>query len=170
MPVRATAASDEGAYPSDWFGIQRAFPGTVVNQEAFLQAAEQARVEASALATSGTGPLWVQAGPLNIGGRATALAVAPGGTTLYLGSAAGGVFKTTNSGINWSPVFDWVASIGAVVLDPSNPSVVYAGTGEANAATDNYDGAGLFRSPDGGVSWSYLGLQETRRIGLGEQL
>ena len=152
------------AYPSDWFGMQRAFPGQSVNQEAYLEAMNWARVERSALTTS-AGPVWTEAGPFNIGGRATALAVAPGGSTIYLGSAAGGVFKSTNSGVNWSPVFDWVPSIGAVALDPANANVVYVGTGEGNAAIDNYDGAGLFRSTDGGQGWSYLGLQETRRIG-----
>src|SRR4029450_5707684 len=110
-------------------------------------------------------PFWTEAGPFNIGGRVTALAVVPGGTTAYLGSAAGGVFKTTNSGTNWTPVFDMVLSIGAVTLDPSNNNTVYVGTGEANAAIDNYEGAGLFRSTNAGQGWSYLGLQETRRIG-----
>jgi photosystem II stability/assembly factor-like uncharacterized protein len=162
-PPRAPDADHEG-YPSDWFGMQRAFPGQTVNQDAYLEALEWARVERSALRTSATGPVWTAAGPFNIAGRATALAVAPGGTTAYLGSAAGGVFKTTNSGVNWAPAFDQVLSIGAVALDPSNPNTVYVGTGEANAAIDNYDGAGIFRSNDAGVSWSYLGLQETRRI------
>ncbi len=150
--------------PSDWFGDQRAFPGTAIDQEAYQQAVSWARVERSALGTSAAGPFWTAAGPFNIGGRATALAAAPGGATLYLGSAAGGVFKSTNAGVNWIPVFDQVLSIGAVTLDPSNSNVVYTGTGEANAAIDNYDGAGVFRSNDAGQTWSYLGLQETRRI------
>jgi FlgD Ig-like domain len=158
------APRKEAEPPSDWFGIQRAFPGTTINQQAYEQALSWARVERSALKTSATGPVWTQAGPFDVGGRATAVAVAPGGTTVYLGAAAGGVFKSTNAGVNWTPVFDQVLSIGAVALDPANASKVYVGTGESNAATDNYDGAGLFRSNDAGVSWSYLGLQETRRI------
>src|SRR5262245_31398090 len=144
--------------------MQRAFPDEAINQDAYLEAMNWARVERSALTTSAAGQQWMAVGPFNIGGRATALAVVPGGTTVYLGSAAGGVFKSTNAGVNWSVALDWVPSIGAVALDPANTNVVYVGTGEANAAIDNYDGSGLYRSSDGGVGWSYLGLQETRRI------
>jgi photosystem II stability/assembly factor-like uncharacterized protein len=169
VPRRAEIEKEEaGPYPSDWFGAQRSFPGDVIPQESWQAALEWARVERSAqpLTTSSLTPMvWQPAGPFNIGGRVTALAVAPGGATLYLGAAAGGVFKSVNSGLNWSPVFDQVTSIGALALEPGNPSVIYAGTGEANAAVDNYDGAGLYRSSNGGQGWTYLGLQETRRIG-----
>ena len=164
MPEREREAERE---PSDWFGAQRAFPGTTVNQAAYQAALAWARVERSAAlfrAQSATPMVWQQAGPLNIGGRVTALAVTPGGTTLYLGAAAGGVFKSVNGGLNWTPVFDQSLSTGALALDPTNPNVVYVGTGEANAAIDNYDGSGLFRSSDGGASWASLGLQEVRRI------
>jgi photosystem II stability/assembly factor-like uncharacterized protein len=157
--------------PSEWWEWQRAFPGTSVNQAAFAAALEQARFDraVSRLTTTGLGDFtWTQVGPYNIGGRVSALAVAPGGTTIYLGSANGGVFKSTNSGVNWTPLLDqagWnVFSIGAVALDPSNPDIVYVGTGEANNAVDNYDGNGLLRSMDGGQSWQSLGLSATARI------
>jgi photosystem II stability/assembly factor-like uncharacterized protein len=163
-PPRLAPPEGAGPYPSDWFGAQRAFPGDVVDQEAYLRALEQTRVERAALPSTMSGPVWTEAGPFNVGGRVTALAVVPGGVTAYLGAAAGGVWKSTDAGVNWDPIFDWVPSIGAVALDPSDPSTVYVGTGEANAAVDNYDGAGLFRSRDGGVGWEYLGLEETRRI------
>jgi photosystem II stability/assembly factor-like uncharacterized protein len=163
-PMGVETEAEAESYPSDWFGMQRAFPNQTIDQDAYLEALNWARVETSATNSIQAGPFWTEAGPFNIGGRATALAVAPGGTTVYLGSAAGGVFKSTNSGTNWTPSFDQVLSIGAVALDPSNSNTVYVGTGEANAAIDNYDGAGLFRSTDAGQSWNYLGLQETRRI------
>src|SRR5262245_62033629 len=108
--------------------------------------------------------VWQQAGPLNIGGRVTALAVTPGGSTLYLGAAAGGVFKSVDGGVNWTPVFDQSASIGALALDPGDANTIYVGTGESNAAIDNYDGSGLFRSRNAGAGWDYLGLQQVRRI------
>jgi len=161
-------AAEAGPYPSDWFGAQRAFPGETVNQEAWLAAMEWARVERAAqqLTTSSATPMvWADVGPFNIGGRVSALAVAPGGSTVFLGSAAGGVWKSVDGGVNWDPSFQHVPSIGALALEPGNPNVVYVGTGEANAAIDNYDGAGLFRSSDGGAGWSYLGLEEVRRIG-----
>jgi photosystem II stability/assembly factor-like uncharacterized protein len=165
-PGREARESDAELQPNDWFGAQRAFPGATVNQEAYQTALSWARVERAAAmrAESATPMVWQMAGPTNIGGRVTALAVAPGGTTIYLGAAAGGVFKSVNGGVNWTPVFDQSASTGALALDPSNPSVVYVGTGESNAAIDNYDGSGLFRSQDAGASWAYLGLQEVRRI------
>jgi len=161
---------ERGERPSDWWEYQRAFPGTSVDQAAYAAAREQAvsdRVRAS-LRTSADGLTWTQAGPFNVGGRVTALAVTPGGTTIYLGAANGGVFKSVNSGVNWTPVLDgwgWETfSIGALALDPSDPNVVYAGTGEANNAVDNYDGNGLLRSSDGGQTWTSLGLQATARI------
>lgn len=169
--------------PDDWFGMVRAFPsGTIdarlvdaaVERVRFDRAAQVAALRDAALGLARPGDdavataalTWQQAGPYNIGGRVTALAVVPGGTTVYLGSANGGVFKSTNSGANWSPIFDGleVYSIGALALDPANSNTVFVGTGEANNSVDSYDGAGLFRSQDGGNTWAFLGLQQTRRI------
>ena len=156
--------------PSEWWENQRAFPGASVNQAAFAAAREQAQFDRAraALTTSAEGLPWTQLGPYNIGGRVTALAVAPGGTTIYLGAANGGVFKSTNSGVNWAPVTDGLGwelfSIGALALDPTDANVVYAGTGEANNSVDSYDGNGLLRSADGGQTWQSLGLQATARI------
>jgi photosystem II stability/assembly factor-like uncharacterized protein len=170
-PGRESAAEDKGGRrPSEWWENQRAFPGASVNQAAFAVAREQAQFDRAraALTTSADGLTWTQLGPYNIGGRVTALAVAPGGTTIYLGAANGGVFKSTNSGVNWTPVTDgsgWeLFSIGALALDPANANVVYAGTGEANNSVDSYDGNGLLRSADGGQTWQSLGLQATARI------
>jgi len=156
--------------PSEWWENQRAFPGASVDQAAFAAAREHAQFDRAraTLATSAEELTWIQLGPYNIGGRVTALAVAPGGTTIYLGAANGGVFKSTNSGVNWTPVTDgwgWeLFSIGALALDPTNANVVYVGTGEANNSVDSYDGNGLLRSTDGGQTWQSLGLQATARI------
>ena len=170
-PGREPAHDEEGGQrPSEWWENQRAFPGASVDQAAFAAAREQAVFDRAraALTTSADGLTWTQVGPYNIGGRVTALAVAPGGTTIYLGAANGGVFKSTNSGVNWTPVMDgwgWeVFSIGALALDPTDPNVVYAGTGEANNSVDSYDGHGLLRSADGGQNWQSLGLEATARI------
>ena len=167
LPPGDSREAEAELQPNDWFGAQRAFPGTTIDQGAYQAALSWARIERSAAALhaeSATPMVWQEAGPFNIGGRVTALAVTPGGSTLYLGAAAGGVHKSTDGGVSWSPVFDQSASIGALALDPTSPYVVYVGTGESNAAIDNYDGSGLFRSQDAGASWSYLGLQEVRRI------
>jgi len=163
--------TDAGPYPSDWFGMQRAFPYESIPQEKYQAAIEQALSERAAMGssklTASAGVLeWQFAGPSNIGGRVTAIAALPGGTTAYLASANGGVYKSTDSGVNWAPIFDAASaySVGALCLDPNDNNVLYVGTGEANASVDSYDGAGLFRTEDGGDNWTYVGLAETRRI------
>jgi photosystem II stability/assembly factor-like uncharacterized protein len=172
-PRRAAGERDaEGRYPkqlpNDWFTSQRAFPTGTIPPEKLAAAVQQVQLErALAKPQATTGTLgWQNAGPFNIGGRVTGLAVAPGGATVYLASANGGVFKSTNAGANWAPIFDdhAVYSIGAVALEPGSSSVLYVGTGEANGAVDSYDGGGLFRTPDGGATWQFLGLEATRRI------
>jgi photosystem II stability/assembly factor-like uncharacterized protein len=171
----ADRAQGPASYPADWFFAQRAFPGGEIPHQKFLAALEQSRAERArpprsreARALASEALTWSAAGPFNIGGRVTAIAAAPGGVTVYLGSANGGVFKSTNSGTNWSPLFDpgfSIFSIGAVAISPADSNIVFVGTGEANASVDSYDGAGLYRSRDGGAHWEALGLAETRRIG-----
>jgi len=176
-PAPDSTTKEAGPYPSDWFGLQRAYPYPTINQKACLAAvararrdrAEQAgrRAAGGPLAAQSTAVLdWQSAGPYNIGGRITALACIPGGATVYAASANGGVLKSVNGGTNFTPVFDGygVFSIGALALDPTNANTIYVGTGEANSSVDSYDGAGVFRSLDGGASWGSLGLAETRRI------
>jgi len=164
----AGAREEADHYPSDWFYYQRAFPVGTIPQQKWNEALDQARGEREAAkgAQIESGLNWTPAGPFNIGGRVAAITAAPGGNPVYLGAAGGGVFKSTNFGVNWTPVFDqWgVYSIGSLTVDPSNSDVVYVGTGECNSAIDNYDGAGLFRSTDAGLSWESLGLAETARI------
>jgi len=162
--------AEPGKFPSDWFGNQRAYPTGSIPHDKVVAAVQQVQLEralARAEPRLAAGTLvWEDAGPYNIGGRVTGLAVAPGGNTVYLASANGGVFKSTNAGVNWTPIFDdhAVYSIGAVALAPGSSDILYVGTGEANSAVDSYDGAGVFRSPDGGGSWEFLGLEPTRRI------
>lgn len=159
----------KGPYPSDWFGAQRAFPYGEIPQERFHAAVDEALIQKApaGFETEAATLEWTPAGPYNIGGRVTALAVAPGGTTVYLGAANGGVFKSVNSGVNWTPIMDgnWVYSIGALALDPTNSSRLIVGTGEANSAIDTYDGRGVFQTTDGGLTWGPLGLAATARIG-----
>ncbi len=156
-----------GPFPTDYFAMQREYPGIAVPNEKVRLATERALSTKAPANETNAGLVWTQAGPYNIGGRVTALAALNGGRTVYLGSANGGVFKSTNSGVNWTPVFDktGVYSIGALAIDPADTNLVYAGTGEANSAVQSYDGAGLWRTRNGGGNWEYLGLAETRRIG-----
>ena len=114
---------------------------------------------------------WRSIGPANTGGRVDDLAVArvPGlPDAIYVGTASGGIFKSTNQGTSWTPVFDRVdamMSIGDLAVAPSNPNVVWAGTGEANNRQSSSWGDGIYRSLDGGRTWKAAGLAETRHIG-----
>ena len=103
---------------------------------------------------------WRLIGP-HRGGRVSAVAGIPGDpSTYYIGTPGGGVWKTTDSGEVWKPIFDSerVASIGAVALAPSNPSIVYVGTGEQTP------GNGMYKSTDGGATWIHIGLEDVRYI------
>ena len=109
---------------------------------------------------------WRLIGPFRAG-RSVAVSGAPGeGATFYFGSVDGGVWKTNDAGTTWKPIFDQqpVASIGALAVSPSNPNVIYAGTGETDIRSDLASGAGVYKSIDGGTTWSYVGLKETRQI------
>ena len=107
-------------------------------------------------------------GPANMGGRISDFAVDEKKTsTFYVATGTGGLFKTTNAGTTWSSLFDKqpVASIGAVALWQKNPNVVWVGTGEANSRNSSSWGNGVYRSNDGGSTWSHVGLEATRHIG-----
>jgi photosystem II stability/assembly factor-like uncharacterized protein len=107
-------------------------------------------------------------GPGMISGRISDLAVHPRDKkTWYIGVAAGGVWKTTNAGTTWTPVFDQqsVYSIGTVVIDPKNPNVVWVGTGENNAQRAVAYGDGIYKSVDAGRTWQNVGLRESEHIG-----
>jgi photosystem II stability/assembly factor-like uncharacterized protein len=103
------------------------------------------------------------------GNRIAAIAGVPGDpSTYYAGAASGGVWKTTDGGIRWQPVSDMLAvtAIGALAVAPSDPSIVWAGTGEAWAVRDSdVIGDGIYKSMDSGKTWTHMGLDETGRIG-----
>jgi photosystem II stability/assembly factor-like uncharacterized protein len=108
---------------------------------------------------------WRLIGPFRAG-RSVAVSGVPGELVFYFGAVDGGVWKTTDAGTVWTPVFDQqpVASIGALAVSASNPKVIYAGTGETDIRSDLASGAGLYKSIDGGQTWNYAGLKETRQI------
>ena len=110
---------------------------------------------------------WRSIGPANMGGRTTDVEGVPGDPrVVYVGTGSGGVWKTTNGGQSWKPIFDEqpVASVGDMALEPGNPEVVYVGTGEGNPRNSVSFGNGVYKSTDGGQSWRHMGLAETRHI------
>jgi photosystem II stability/assembly factor-like uncharacterized protein len=110
---------------------------------------------------------WRGIGPYR-GGRALAVAGIPGDpTTFYFGAVAGGVWKTTDGGATWLPLTDQtsISSVGAIAVAPSNHNVIYVGTGEAAPRGDMTYGDGVYKSIDGGKTWSNIGLKDSRQIG-----
>jgi photosystem II stability/assembly factor-like uncharacterized protein len=106
-------------------------------------------------------------GPAVCGGRIGAVAGIPGDpTTIWVGAASGGVWKSTDGGVRFTPVFDDqnVTSIGALAIDPRSPDVVWVGTGEGNPRNSASVGRGLYQTRDGGRTWQHLGLERTERI------
>src|SRR5438477_2848868 len=113
------------------------------------------------------GMQWRQIGPFR-GGRALAIEGVPGEPdAYYFGAVAGGVWKSTDGGANWTPLFDKesISSIGAIAVAPSDHNVIYAGTGEAAIRGNTTYGTGVFKSIDGGKTWQNVGLKDSRQIG-----
>jgi hypothetical protein len=154
------------------YAAVRTAPAVTVSSDAFQAAFAQAR----ALPRVGTSwsqltdrpyqsdniqyrdPNWSNSGSGNglVSGRMTAIAV--DGATVYAGAADGGVWKSTDRGITWTPIFDQqnVLAIGAIAINPADHSV-WVGTGEANTSFDGYSGAGIFRSTNGDTNWHLVG-------------
>jgi photosystem II stability/assembly factor-like uncharacterized protein len=112
---------------------------------------------------------WQFVGPMNVGGRCVDIAVvSPKGKnyTVYIAAATGGLWKTDNEGTTWDPVFDQAASTscGDVAVAPSDPNIVWLGTGEANIFRSSHAGCGIFKSTDGGKTWQNMGLSDTYTI------
>ena len=109
---------------------------------------------------------WRSIGPYR-GGRTVAAAGAGDGRTFYTGAVGGGVWKTEDAGRTWRPIMDGepVSSIGAVTVAPSDPNVVYVGSGEADMRSDIIAGNGMYRSRDAGATWTHIGLDDSRQIG-----
>jgi hypothetical protein len=157
------------------YGLERTAPALTVSGNALAAAERQAAAlpviggnwtqlstgSDNAQPSTYTDPIWsnIGAGFRNVSGRATALAA--DGSTIYAGFADGGVWKTTDAGAHWTPIFDEgpTLSIGSLAVNPADHSL-WVGTGEANSNADSYGGQGVFRSTNGGASWSQVGGSE----------
>src|SRR3954452_19784455 len=110
---------------------------------------------------------WRLLGPFRAG-RVLAVTGVPGEAEhFYFGSVNGGVWETKDAGRTWLPIFDDqpIGSIGAIAVAPSNPRVIYAGSGEADMRSDIAQGNGMYKSADGGRTWSRIGLTDSQQIG-----
>ena len=109
-----------------------------------------------------------EVGPAVAGGRIADIKVDPTNKSVwYLGVGSGGVWKTTNAGTTWTPIFDdqRTYSTGTIAMDPTNPEVVWVGTGENVSGRHLGWGSGVYRSRDGGASWDNVGMETSEHIG-----
>ena len=110
---------------------------------------------------------WRSIGPANMGGRVADIEGVPGDPNIvYVATGSGGLWKTTNGGTTWKPIFEreGTISIGDIALAPGNPDVVWVGTGESNVRNSVSFGDGVYKSTDGGKTWKNTGLKETEHI------
>ena len=151
--------------PNDWMAMQRMYPYNEIKQDVYLSEMKKA----SRQATFRSGEIeWEFVGPTNIGGRITDIEMPEDQSQIiYVGGASGGILKTEDAGGSWEQKFVGVPtiSIGDIDIDPKNPNIIYAGTGEANASSYSFLGSGIYKSLDGGDSWQYSGLEESAYIG-----
>jgi photosystem II stability/assembly factor-like uncharacterized protein len=111
--------------------------------------------------------VWRSIGPANMGGRVDDIAIVESNPSIiYIGFATGGIWKSTNNGTTWLPIFDKypVSSIGDIAIAPSNPDIIYVGTGEPNNRQSSSFGAGVYRSTNGGQTFEPIGLEDTQSI------
>jgi photosystem II stability/assembly factor-like uncharacterized protein len=153
----------------DWFINQRIFPYGKPDYESYNRAV-QWKHNLRAPQNSQFTQSWQFAGTVNIGGRLTDVEMPSNSLqVMYACAASGGIFKSVNAGNSWTPIFDSQPSlsIGDLAIAPSNPDILYVGTGEANAGGGSltYDGMGVFKSIDAGTTWTSVGLTNTRNTG-----
>ena len=166
MIERTGLQKEPGYLPNDWLARQRAYPQGRIKSASYLTAMRQAN-HMHQQATRGT-YTWELAGPTNIGGRITDIEMPDGSTsTIYIGAASGGVFKTYDEGATWTNIFHQSAtiSIGDLAIGKADTNLIYVGTGEANAASQSFMGDGIYKSANGGETWTYAGLGNSSYIG-----
>lgn len=153
--------------PDEWFYMQRLYPESTFAIKSYTAALQDAIQRSAEKNFDGFDLPWTVRGPANIGARINAVAVDPTQEDImYAGFAVGGLYKTTNGGQDWIPVFDDqpFLAIGAIAIDPQNTNVVYAGTGDPNISAYPFLGNGIYKSSDGGATWQHLGLTNQRIV------
>lgn len=110
---------------------------------------------------------WRLLGPFRAGRTVAVAGVPSQPAVFYSGAVDGGVWKTDNAGITWTPIFDHepIASIGAIAVAPSNPDIIYVGTGEPDPRSQISYGDGMYKSTDAGKTWTHIGLDKSQHIG-----
>ncbi|MEP6619004.1 MAG: hypothetical protein ABJE47_06815 [bacterium] len=142
---------------------------TALFSSALALAAGSSAVSAQSLDDAIVGGFkWRTIGPANFMGRLSDVVGIPGPSkTLFVAAAGGGIWKSTNNGVTWRPVFDDknIISMGMLAIAPSDTNTIFAGTGEPNSRNTIEPGAGVYKSTDGGNTWALMGLEKTQHIG-----
>lgn len=151
---------EEKLYPFEGYYDQKNYPETSFDYKLYFESLRSAGQSAAKNKSTGN---WILQGPGNIGGRVNVIKVDPSNDQIiYLGYSQGGIWKTVDGGSNWNPVFDDQAylSISTIELDPTDPNIIYAGTGDLNISGYPFIGDGIYKSVDGGINWDYIGLRD----------
>ncbi|PHI18875.1 hypothetical protein CEQ90_15645 [Lewinellaceae bacterium SD302] len=150
-----------GTRPSDDNFLAKGWPDGQISAEAHERGLQEARLMALTEDNSpGFDLNWTTRGPANIGARINTVAIHPDDDDImFVGFSRGGVWRTTNGGQDWIPVFDeqLYLSIGDIEFDPIDPNIIYVGTGDPNISSNFMIGDGVYRSTDGGDSWENIG-------------
>lgn len=173
------SGADAALTPEQFAYAERAAPSGYISPTALANGEQQA----NAMASASTSLSWQEVGPdtLNNGwdfpepvsGRLLAVAFDPQNSQIiYMGSAQGGIWKSTDGGSHWQPLTDFMPSlaINSIAIDAKNPNIIFAGTGEDNLSCDSYQGMGILRSTDGGQTWTVLGQSLFAGTGIGNIL
>ncbi|AFH50099.1 Hypothetical protein IALB_2396 [Ignavibacterium album JCM 16511] len=156
---RANLKNDQPDKALLWYYEQRAFPNNSIPDNWRDEAYRHIQLHNRRTDLSPSALSWTQVGPSNVGGRIRAIAVHPSDpNVVYLGAVAGGVWQSIDGGSNWMPLVGLNDNLAvcALVIDPNNPNIIYAGTGEGFFNLDAIRGAGIFKSTDGGYTWTQL--------------
>lgn len=149
--------------PDEDYWLARNYPDETFALKGFLRGLEQARSGLFFRSFTGFEEEWASRGPGNLGARINTIAVNPQNENIiFAGFARGGVWRSTDGAQHWEPVFDSqpFLAIGDIEIDPSNPQVIYVGTGDPNISAQPGIGNGVYKSEDGGDTWVHLGLAE----------
>ena len=152
---------NEKQFPNDFFYFQRSFPDAYMDIDAYKHVMNQVAENMLDRENAEVDVAWQNEGPNNIGGRINAVVAHPeNADIMYVGNAAGGIFKTENGGNDWYPIFDDNPYLGisCLTFEPGNPEVLYVGTGDRNISGYPVVGNGVYRSEDAGETWNHLGL------------
>jgi photosystem II stability/assembly factor-like uncharacterized protein len=156
--------SFKATFPNDDYFISRYYPDIDKAQNYFYNQIQNLQNKDKQKRSNN---IWQLQGPFNIGGRVNTVAIKPNDNNILLiGTPNGGIYRSTNAGSTWEAVFDnaGVMAVSTITFDKANPNIVYAGTGDVAHTGYSYYGAGIYKSIDAGITWSFLGLKEAKIV------